>query len=744
MRRIALIVLLFISATNLFSQSNSFIRGVDISFTPQIEDLGGKYKLNGVTKDVLDIFKESGVNYIRLRLWHTPSDGYCGLAKTLAYAKRIKAKGFKFLLDIHYSDWWADPGKQTKPAAWANLSFTVLKDSVYSYTKNVITLLKNQNTLPDMVQVGNEITNGMLWPDGRNNTSAGWAAFGELLKKGIAGVKDAAGVSSIKIMIHIDKGGNNSTSRWFFDNLIAQGVQFDVIGQSYYPWWHGTLTDLTNNINDLAVRYNKEIVVAETAYPWTTQYQNDGHGNIFGSSTALLPSYPATVKGQKDFLIYLSKVIRDAKNSKGIGFFYWEPSYISVPPIGSSWENLATFGFRNSNLEADGLESLKAFQNIDSVKTINVKIKTNTSTLNDTLKPTGFVQIRGEAQGFSSSLLPSGESITWDVNSQIVLKNVDGDNWEYQFKMYQGDQLNYKIWAGHTKTTATYLRLGWEGAITPYAGSKENMRILVAGTKDTTLQLQYFNSSNSESVLQYWTPIESKNDSVGILFRVNVAELTKKGLFDPSVNIVAVRGDQATSSGTLSWESNKLILKREEISVADGSFWSGVLYFPRSKIKAGTQIKYKFYVEKSKFGNWESGIADRIFSFPTKDSTLAWKFFNDKNVLTGIESERATLPSEYSLSQNYPNPFNPETTISYTIAPPNLPKGEAFVHVTLKVFDLLGREVATLVDEYKQPGTYHEKFNVKTRHGASLQSGVYFYRLQAGNYNETKKMTLLK
>ncbi|MDP3581552.1 MAG: T9SS type A sorting domain-containing protein, partial [Ignavibacteria bacterium] len=283
---------------------------------------------------------------------------------------------------------------------------------------------------------------------------------------------------------------------------------------------------------------------------------------------------------------------------------------------------------------------------------------------------------------------------------------------------------------------ATYLRLGWEGAVTPYTGSKENMRILIAGTKDTTLQLQYFNSSNSQSVMQYWTPIESKNDSVGILFRVNVAELTKKGLFDPSVNSVAVRGDQVNSSGTLSWDSNKLILKREEISVADGSFLSGVIYFPKSKIKTGTQIKYKFYVEKSKFGNWESGIADRIFSFPTKDSTLAWKFFNDKNVLTGIESDKETLPSEYSLSQTYPNPFNPETTISYKV--------QAASKVSLKVFDLLGREVATLVDEYKQAGNYSVTFNVETSYMASLPSGVYFYQLRADNFIATKKLVMMK
>ena len=192
-----LFFILILSPFLLLAQSSSgyFIRGVDLSFTPQIEDLCGKYTLNGVQKDVLDIFKENGANYVRLRLWHTPANGYCGLASTLAYAARVKAKGFRLLIDFHYSDWWADPGKQNKPAAWATLSFADLKDSVYAYTRNVIEALKNQNTLPDMVQIGNEITGGMLWPDGKiptSNPTLAWQQFGELVKEGVQGARDGA------------------------------------------------------------------------------------------------------------------------------------------------------------------------------------------------------------------------------------------------------------------------------------------------------------------------------------------------------------------------------------------------------------------------------------------------------------------------------------------------------------------------------------------------------------------------
>ena len=184
--------------------NDNYIRGADISTAPQIINAGGTWKLNGVPEDVLDIFKNNGANYVRLRIWYNPQGGYCGLDSTLAFALKVKAKGFKFLLDFHYSDTWADPSHQTKPAAWNNLAFLVLKDSVYAYTKRVITALKNQNTIPDMVQVGNEITNGMLWPDGKISSS-GWANFATLLKAGDSGCKRCR---------RYDKNNDSYRPRW--------------------------------------------------------------------------------------------------------------------------------------------------------------------------------------------------------------------------------------------------------------------------------------------------------------------------------------------------------------------------------------------------------------------------------------------------------------------------------------------------------------------------------------------------
>ena len=350
MRKIVFLLVVVFQATY-YSQTDNFIRGADLSFNQQIEDLGGKYTVNSDAKEALDIFKDNGANYVRLRLWYAPSDGYCGLAKTIEYAKRLKAKGFKFLLDFHYSDSWADPGKQNKPAAWETLPNSVLKDSIWAYSKFVINALKSQNVLPDMVQIGNEITQGMLWSDGMVNGSSGWSSLGDLLKFAISGVKSAAGTSTIKIMLHIDNGGHHGTSLWWFNNIVKQNVPFDVIGLSYYPFGDNPLDSLKNNVNDLATRYGKEIIIAETAYPWTLGW-NDNTNNSVGSTNQLLTGYPATVQGQQDYMNALIAIIKNIPNSKGTGFFYWAPDWITVNGLGSSWENMTFFNFSGEVLSS--------------------------------------------------------------------------------------------------------------------------------------------------------------------------------------------------------------------------------------------------------------------------------------------------------------------------------------------------------------------------------------------------------
>jgi len=240
--------------------------GADISFLPQLEERGMKFSDKGVTKDAVEILKDHGFNYIRLRIFndpardsgYSPGKGFCNLTYTLKMAKRIKAAGMKLLLDFHYSDNWADPGKQYKPAAWRNLSFTETKQALYDFTKQVMEALKAQGTTPDMVQVGNEINHGIVWPDGSvaniDNTA-------QLINAGTAAVK--AVDPNVIMMLHVALGGQNDESVFFIDNMLKRGVHFDVIGESYYPKWHGNLEELDYNLKDLIRRYDKDVIVVE-------------------------------------------------------------------------------------------------------------------------------------------------------------------------------------------------------------------------------------------------------------------------------------------------------------------------------------------------------------------------------------------------------------------------------------------------------------------------------------------------
>ena len=240
--------------------------GADISFLPELEAKGIRFSVNGIQKDAIQILKDHGFNYVRLRLFHSPGNdsgyspgkGFCDLEHTKQMAKRIKAVGMKFLLDFHYSDYWADPGKQYKPAAWKNLSFLQLRDSVYQYTKNVMLQLKAQGTAPAMVQIGNEINHGMMWPEGRINHPDSLA---QLIIAGTKGVTEVA--PKTLMLLHIALGGQNDESVFFLNSMLQRGVDFDIIGLSYYPKWHGTLDDLRNNLTDLVNRYHKNIVVVE-------------------------------------------------------------------------------------------------------------------------------------------------------------------------------------------------------------------------------------------------------------------------------------------------------------------------------------------------------------------------------------------------------------------------------------------------------------------------------------------------
>ncbi|KXK63067.1 arabinogalactan endo-1,4-beta-galactosidase [Micromonospora rosaria] len=333
-----------------------FIRGADVSTLKKSEDRGGVYRDSaGNQRDALQLLQQNGVNYGRLKVWVNPADGYNNRARVLTMASRIKGQGMRLLVDFHYSDTWADPGKQYKPAAWNGYTFTHLRDAVYNHTYDVLNALRAQGTPADMVQVGNEINDGMLWPDGRSNNFANLA---QLLTAGSNAVK--AVNSATPVMLHLAEGGNNTQHRWWFDQATSRGVPFDVIGLSHYLYWHGSIGSLQSNMNDLASRYGKPIVVVETAYGFTLN-QDDSEPNIFNSSLQQAGGYPATPQGQADALRAVFNAVKAVPNGRGLGVFYWEPTWTAVtgngwdpdnPSSGNGWENQALFDYNDRALPA--------------------------------------------------------------------------------------------------------------------------------------------------------------------------------------------------------------------------------------------------------------------------------------------------------------------------------------------------------------------------------------------------------
>lgn len=308
-QRIVLLLLFISSTTIALAQKKNklaFAKGADVSWLPQMEATGYRfYDTDGKEKDCLQLLKERGMNTIRLRVFVNPSQdkasGHCSKEETVAMALRAQKAKMRIMIDFHYSDTWADPAKQAKPAAWANLSFDALQKKVYEHTFDVLTALKKAGVTPEWVQVGNEIPGGMLWPDGSTNN---WAQLAQLLNKGYEATK--AVNAKIKVIVHVDEGNNNEKFRWFFDKATEHQVKYDVIGLSYYPFWikkdySETIADLQNNLNDMASRYQKEVMVVEV-------------GGV-----------DEQVQNTRELLAATIKAVRAVPDHKGLGVLYWEP-----------------------------------------------------------------------------------------------------------------------------------------------------------------------------------------------------------------------------------------------------------------------------------------------------------------------------------------------------------------------------------------------------------------------------------
>lgn len=338
-----------------------FIRGADISSLPKAEALGARfYDAGGKAGDPLRILRDHGINTIRLRVWVESPDGYHRASQILPLARRARDLGLRLLIDFHYSDTWADPAHQKKPAAWLDLPFDALVSSVYDHTYALCHALAAQGTPADYVQIGNEINDGLLWPDGRitGRGADDFTPLARLLNAGIGAARSAH--AGTRIALHLGTSTDDSLLRWWFDGVRAAGVDWDVSAVSYYAYLHGPPARLADSLATLASRYQRPVLVMETAYPFTLE-NADAQPNIAGDYGKLLTAYPATPDGQTAFMRDVFSVARAVPEGRGAGVIYWEPLWLATPgngwdnrdpKSGNGWENMALFDFSGRALPA--------------------------------------------------------------------------------------------------------------------------------------------------------------------------------------------------------------------------------------------------------------------------------------------------------------------------------------------------------------------------------------------------------
>lgn len=305
----------------------SYARGADVSWLTEMEGAGKKfYNAEGKAQDLLSILSDKGLNAIRLRVWVNPAAGWSAMADVLSKARRVKAANMRLMIDFHYSDTWADPANQTKPAAWNGQNLEALKTSVYDHTVAVLTLLKDNKIVPEWVQVGNETNNGMLWEEGK--ASVNMKNFATLVQSGYQAVK--AVNPETKVIVHISNGDDNSLFRWMFDGLKSNGAKWDVIGMSLYPGtddWSAKNTQCLANMNDMVARYGSEVMICEIGMPATA---------------------PVAAKA---FITDMIRKNRSLPNNKGLGVFYWEPqSY-------GSWNGYKLAAFDDSGMPTAAMDA---------------------------------------------------------------------------------------------------------------------------------------------------------------------------------------------------------------------------------------------------------------------------------------------------------------------------------------------------------------------------------------------------
>lgn len=416
--------------------STDFIKGADVSIMPELERNGTKFYDNGIEQDGLTILKNHGVNWIRVRIWNNPyvvgpegvGGGNTDEAKAIEMAKRAKALGMKVLVDFHYSDFWVDPGQQKKPDAWKNDSGDKLVDDVYAYTAKVMQDFNAQGVTPDMVQVGNELNNGMLWPEAQltEDNPNGYKFLAKLLNAGLQAVHDNDKDNKVKTMIHL-AGVDVNLYHTFFDNLIVKNKvnDFDIIGMSFYPFWHGTMDDLKNTMNDVSAKYNKDVIAVETAFGYTLE-DADFEKNNFGTNEEKVSGYKATVQGQATGLRDVMATVASVNDNRGLGIFYWAPDWVINEKVGwksngggNGWDNLTLFDTKGNALESMDIFNLVSDPNnqyiepqVTAINTVDVKDVSLYSNV-DLPQTVGVVYSNDAVKNMS---------VKWDVAKPIFAK----------------------------------------------------------------------------------------------------------------------------------------------------------------------------------------------------------------------------------------------------------------------------------------------------------------------------------
>ena len=309
-----------------------FAKGADVGWVTEMEASNIKfYNSAGEEKECMQILKDLGMNSIRLRAWVNPTNGWNNTKDVVVKAKRAQNLGMKLMIDFHYADSWADPGKQPKPAAWASLSFADLKTALYNYTKGVMDTLKMNDITPDWVQVGNETNDGMLWEDGRASKSM--SNFAQLIKSGYDAVKAVS--DTTLVIVHLSNGYDNSLFRWMFDGLKQNGATWDIIGMSLYPsyapegvnGWDTVNAHCLVNMTDMIARYNTPVMIVEVGMPY---------------------NQPDIAKS---FLADIIAKTKNIPNNKGLGVFYWEPECYN------NWNGYTLGAFDNSGKPTSALDA---------------------------------------------------------------------------------------------------------------------------------------------------------------------------------------------------------------------------------------------------------------------------------------------------------------------------------------------------------------------------------------------------